>query len=121
LPSPAPEPQRRGARTDDLDSAFAALADPTRRKMISALMKEPLRAGELAAHVSMSAPALSRHLRTLRRAGLVVESGVEHDALVRLYRLNVPAFASARTWLEQVEELWTDQLQSLRQLADQTQ
>jgi DNA-binding transcriptional ArsR family regulator len=121
LPSPAPEPRRRSARPAGLDSAFAALADPTRRKVISALMKEPLRAGELAARVSMSAPALSRHLRTLRRAGLIVESGVEHDARVRLYRLNAPAFASARTWLEQVEELWTDQLQAFKLHAERSE
>ena len=57
----------------DLDAAFAALADSTRRAVIRELLRAPLRAGELAERVDMSAPALSRHLRVLREAGLIVE------------------------------------------------
>src|ERR1700733_14662573 len=54
---------------DPLDTTFAALADPTRRAVIRALLQKRHRAGELAAMVRMSPPALSRHLRVLRKAG----------------------------------------------------
>lgn len=92
------------ARPADLDAAFAALADSTRRAVIRQLLRAPLRAGELAERVGMSAPALSRHLRVLREAGLIVEDGVEHDARVSVYTLGLDAFAPVRNWLEQVEE-----------------
>jgi DNA-binding transcriptional ArsR family regulator len=101
-----------------LDSAFAALSDSTRRAVIRALLKKPLRAGELAESVEMSPPALSRHLRVLRKAGLIVEEGVEHDARVSVYRVNLAAFAPARTWLEQVEDLWHVQLQAFKEHAE---
>jgi DNA-binding transcriptional ArsR family regulator len=101
-----------------LDCAFAALSDSTRRSVIRALLKKPLRAGELAESVAMSPPALSRHLRVLRRAGLIVQEGVDHDARVSLYRVNLQAFAPVRTWLEQVEELWHLQLQAFKEHAE---
>ena len=55
----------------NLDSTFIALSDPTRRAVIRALLRKPLRAGELAESVEMSPPALSRHLRGRRKAGLM--------------------------------------------------
>ena len=103
-----------------LDSAFSALSDSTRRAVIRALLKKPLRAGELAESVEMSPPALSRHLRVLRKAGLIVEEGVEHDARVSVYRVNLTAFAPVRTWLEQVEDLWNVQLQAFKEHAERT-
>jgi DNA-binding transcriptional ArsR family regulator len=101
-----------------LDAAFAALSDSTRRAVIRALLKKPLRAGELAESVAMSPPALSRHLRVLRKAGLIVQEGVEHDARVSVYRVNLTAFAPVRTWLEQVEDLWHVQLQAFKEHAE---
>lgn len=108
------------SRPEQLDATFAALADPTRRAVIKALLKHPRRAGELAAQVSMSAPALSRHLRVLREAGLVVEESVPEDARVSLYRLDSAAIANARSWLEQVEAHWHEQLQSFKAYAERT-
>jgi len=93
---------------------FAALADPVRRAVIRALLQKPRRAGELAEHVDMSPPALSRHLKVLRKAGLIVERGVEEDARVRVYGVDRRAFAPVRTWLEQVEELWHEQLEAFK-------
>ena len=76
-----------------LDSAFTALSDSTRRAVIRALLKKPLRAGELAESVEMTPPALSRHLRVLRKAGLIVEEGVElHVVLIGGASLVVGAF-----------------------------
>jgi DNA-binding transcriptional ArsR family regulator len=106
----------RGAAA--LDAKFVALADPTRRRVIEALRNGELRAGELAAAVEMTPPALSRHLRVLRRAGLVVEHGSSADARVRLYRLERGAFRRVRAWLDDVEEFWNDQLQAFKSHAE---
>lgn len=102
----------------DLDTAFAALADSTRRAVIRELLRSPLRAGELAERVEMSAPALSRHLRVLREAGLIVEDGVEHDARVSVYKVDLEAFAPVRNWLDEVEEHWHAQLASFKEYAE---
>jgi DNA-binding transcriptional ArsR family regulator len=104
----------------DLDSAFAALADSTRRSVIRELLREPLRAGELAARVEMSAPALTRHLRVLREAGLIVEDGVEHDGRVSVYKVDLDAFAPVRSWLDEVEAHWQEQLASFKEYAERT-
>jgi len=103
---------------DDLDSAFAALADPTRRAVIRALLRKPHRAGELAQVVEMSPPALSRHLRVLRSAGLIVDEGVREDARVRVFSIDPAAFGPMRDWLGQVEDLWHEQLQAFKAHAE---
>lgn len=89
-------------RRSKLDALFAALSDPVRRAVIRELIKRPRRAGELARQVSMSAPALSRHLRVLRRTGLIVEKSIEVDARVRIYRVRPAAFNPMRKWLAQI-------------------
>jgi DNA-binding transcriptional ArsR family regulator len=104
----------------DLDAAFAALADPTRRAVIRALLRKPHRAGELAELVAMSPPALSRHLRVLRSAGLIVDEGVPEDARVRVFSVDPAAFAPMRDWLAQIEELWQEQLQSFKAHAERS-
>src|SRR5438874_659796 len=70
-----------------LDSTFAALADPTRKAVIGLLSRGPRRAGDLADDLDQSPAAMSRHLRVLRRSGLIAPEGVEDDARVRMYRL----------------------------------
>jgi len=104
----------------DLDASFAALADPTRRAVIRALLRRPHRAGELAETVAMSPPALSRHLRVLRGAGLIVDTGVEEDARVRVFSVAPAAFAPMRDWLAQVGEMWQEQLQSFKAHAERS-
>lgn len=101
-----------------LDVAFGALADRTRREVVQVLLKQPRRAGELARMVSMSPPALSRHLRVLRRAGVIVEQGAEDDARVRIYSLSPSAFAPLREWLDEVESLWQEQLGAFKAHAE---
>lgn len=101
-----------------LDQTLAALADPTRRRVIEALFRQPHRAGELAELVAMTPPALSRHLRTLRRAGVIVEEGIDEDARVRVYRLDPAALEPLRGWLDRAEALWADQLQSFKRYAE---
>jgi len=104
----------------NLDRTFAALADPTRRRVVDLLRKKPRRAGELAAAFDMSPPAMSRHLRVLRRTSLVEEDSLEHDARVRVYRLRPEAFAELRDWLSEVEAFWGGQLESFKAHAEST-
>lgn len=94
----------------ELDRAFEALADPTRRGVIRALRGAPLRAGELADALSTTRPAMSKHLRVLREAGLVEELADEADARARVYQLRREPFTELRSWLDDVEGFWTEQL-----------
>jgi DNA-binding transcriptional ArsR family regulator len=97
-----------------LDRTLTALADPTRREVIDLLRAGPRRASEIAEELRMSRPAMSRHLRVLRKSGLVTENDLEHDARVRLYRLERRPFSELRGWLDEVEAFWTDQLASFK-------
>jgi DNA-binding transcriptional ArsR family regulator len=94
----------------DLDTTFAALADPTRRRIVELLRQRPQRAGELAAQFDITGPAVSRHLRVLRRSGLVEERGVDTDARVRVYHLRSEPLVALRGWVDQVQAFWSDQL-----------
>ena len=101
-----------------VDRTLAALAEPTRRAVVHLLRKKPRRAGELAEALSMSAPALSRHLRVLRKTGLIAEDDQEDDARVRVYRLRREPFSELREWLDEVEEFWGAQLESFKEHAE---
>ena len=101
-----------------IDQTLTALADPTRRWVVEQLRRGPRRAGALAAAGGLSAPALSRHLRVLRRVGLVEGSGVEHDARVRVYRLRPEALSRLKAWLDEVQGFWGDQLEAFKDHAE---
>ncbi|MHC5063341.1 MAG: ArsR/SmtB family transcription factor [Planctomycetota bacterium] len=87
-----------------LDHTLAALADPTRRRVVDRLRRRPQRAGELARAFGMSPPAMSRHLRVLRTRGLIEEERSEEDARVRVFRLRRERFIALQNWLERVGE-----------------
>jgi DNA-binding transcriptional ArsR family regulator len=106
--------------TAHIDHTLLALADPTRRRVVDLLRKKPQRAGDIAVALSLSAPRLSRHLRVLRKSGLIEDSGVEHDARVRVYRLRPERFAILRTWLEEVEAFWSAELSAFKAHAERT-
>jgi DNA-binding transcriptional ArsR family regulator len=106
------------ASSAKLDRTLAALADPTRRRVVDLLRERPRRAGELAAAFRVSAPAMSRHLRVLRTRGLVDESRDESDARARVYRLRPEPFRDLRSWLQEVEGFWTDQLAAFKAHAE---
>ena len=101
-----------------IDGTLAALADPTRRRVVEALRRRPRRAGQLASAFRMSPPAMSRHLRVLRREGLVEEERVEEDARVRVYRLRPERFRDLQAWLHEVEGFWTGQLDAFKSHAE---
>ena len=98
----------------ELDAILSALADRKRRAVIDLLKEQPRRAGEIATALSLTPPALSRHLRVLRRSGLIHEQGVEEDARVRIYRLRKEPFDELRVWLGEVESFWTGELAAFR-------
>ncbi len=103
-----------------LDTAFTALADPTRRAVVRLLRRGPLRAGELAEALDLTPPGLSRHLRVLRHAGLIDDDEPEHDLRVRLYRLEPAGFAPLRDWIDDLEAYWGDQLAAFKAHAEAT-
>jgi DNA-binding transcriptional ArsR family regulator len=97
-------------RKPGVDVLFSALADPVRRRAIEILGERPRRAGELADLLDIPAPAMSRHLKTLKASELVIESHPEIDARVRVYALNGHRLAELKDWLERAEQLWSGQL-----------
>ena len=84
----------------DLDRTLAALADPTRRAIVERLRSKPQRPSEVAEALSMSRPAMSRHLRVLRKAGLISQELLEDDARAKLIQLRTEPLSQLRTWVE---------------------
>ncbi|MFY9549593.1 MAG: metalloregulator ArsR/SmtB family transcription factor [Thermoanaerobaculia bacterium] len=85
---------------DQLDATFAALADPTRRAILARLALGEASVTELAAPFAMSQPAISKHLKVLERAGLVLRG---RDAQRRPRRLEAKPLAQATGWIEALE------------------
>lgn len=101
-------------RARAVDAAFAALADPVRRRTIELLSKAPRRAGEIADALDLAAPAMSRHLKALKECGLVEETLADFDSRVRIYSLKAGALDDLKNWLAATEDLWADQLLAFR-------
>jgi DNA-binding transcriptional ArsR family regulator len=105
---------------NDLDATFAALADPTRRRVVDLLRDGPRRAGDLAAATATSRPAMSRHLRVLRTSGLVAVETLDDDARGRVYQLRADRFVALQAWLDQVQAFWSEQLGAFKAHAERT-
>jgi len=88
---------------DQLDSTFAALADPTRRAILARLADGEATVGELAEPFAISLPAVSRHLKVLERAGLIIRG---RTAQYRPCRLQPRPLGEAAEWLEDYRLLW---------------
>lgn len=88
----------------------AAIADPVRRDIVLLLRQGPLSAGEIAAHFTISRPAISRHLRVLRASGL---AKAELCGRQRIYRLDLDALAPLHSWLALVHDDWSHRLDAL--------
>jgi DNA-binding transcriptional ArsR family regulator len=96
-----------------LDAIFAALADPTRRAILSRLAAGEASVNEIAAPFAMSQPAVSRHLKVLEQAGLIER---DVDKQRRPARLKAEPMAAAVHWLEEFKRFWSssfDQLDGL--------
>jgi DNA-binding transcriptional ArsR family regulator len=89
---------------------FEALADPTRRRIVELLAVEERSAGELAGHFRVSRPAVSKHLRVLREAGVV---HAREEAQRRIYRLQPAALGRAEGWLARHRQFWEQRLDAL--------
>ena len=93
-------------------NAAAAIADPIRRRVLELVRDDELPAGALAGQFDVSRPAVSRHVRVLREAGLVVE---RREGRQRFYRANFEPLAELREWLD---DYWAGRLSALRNLAE---
>jgi DNA-binding transcriptional ArsR family regulator len=96
-----------------MEAATAAIADPTRRKVLELVRDRELAAGEIASQFEISRPAVSRHLRVLRGAGLVTE---RRDGRLRLYRADPTPLAELSRWLD---DYWSGRLAALKALAEE--
>ena len=88
---------------DPLSTTFAALADPTRRAILARLAQGDATVGELAKPFAMTLPGVSKHLRVLRDAGLVVQG---RDAQWRPCRLETDRLREVDAWVAQYRSLW---------------
>lgn len=83
--------------------SFEVLADPTRRRILNLLLESDRTVGELTGRLDMSQPAVSKHLRVLREAGLV---SVRSDAQRRVYSLRPEPLVEIDAWLTPYRRLW---------------
>ena len=95
---------------DPLSATFAALADPTRRAILSRLATGEATVNQLAEPFRMSLPAVSKHLKVLERAGLVTQS---REAQWRPRRLEAAPLKDVADWVEQYRAIWEDRLDRL--------
>src|SRR6476619_4872838 len=95
---------------DPLSTTFAALADPTRRALLARLAEGEATVGELAEPFAMTLQAISKHLKVLERAGLVVRC---KDAQWRPCRLESAPLERASEWIEANRKIWNDRLDQL--------
>ena len=95
---------------DQLSSAFSALADPTRRAILTRLQTGGASFTELAQPFEMSRPAVVKHIKALEKAGLVLRTG---SATRPVYRLNAAQMQGARDWLNNYQRFWEESLDRL--------
>ena len=100
----------------NLDAIFAALADPTRREILTRLADGEATVNEIASPFTMSQPAISKHLKVLERAGLVTRAV---DQQRRPARLNAKPMRDAVDWLEAFRDFWLGSFDQLDGLLDE--
>jgi DNA-binding transcriptional ArsR family regulator len=93
------------------ETTFAALADPTRRAVLDLLRQGSQPAGRIAQAFPVSRPAISKHLRLLRKAHLVEQ---RREGRLRLYSLNPEPLKAVDSWLEQYRIFWRTSLMNLK-------
>ena len=97
------------------DAVFRAIADPTRRRILGLLRDRRHTVGELASNFRTSRPAISKHLRLLRDAGLVT---TRKEGAARICGLNARPLRSVGAWLQDYEAFWGDSLRSLKRFIE---
>ena len=101
--------------TKTMESAFAIIAEPNRRAILSLLVLSQQSVGEIERRLRMPQPTVSKHLRVLRDAGFV-ESTV--DAQRRLYRLKPEPLQEVDDWLDQFRRFWSERVDALERYLD---
>lgn len=96
--------------TDRLDATFAALADPTRRAILARLRSGEATVKELAEPFAISAPAVTKHLKVLQRAGLITQG---RTAQWRPCRIDAEPLREAAGWLDGYRQLWSGRFDRL--------
>ena len=97
------------------EATFSALADPTRRAVLDLLRKGRQPAGQIAQAFPISRPAISKHLRLLRKAHLVHE---QREGRNRVYHLNPEPLKGVDSWLEQYRVFWSTSLMNLKSFVE---
>ena len=90
--------------------SLAALADPTRRRIVEMLASRDRTAGEIVEEFDMTAPAISQHLKVLREAGLIT---VRAEGQHRIHSLDPAGFAEIEAWLARTKKFWQRRLDAL--------
>ncbi len=96
--------------SQSLNAVFAALADPTRRRIVEKLARRPLTMGEIAAGFTISQPGISKHVRVLEESGLLTR---EIDGRFHRCMLATQSMAEASAWIEKQRAFWTATLDRL--------
>src|SRR5215469_14080110 len=100
------------------DAVFRAIADPTRREILKLLRHGRLTVGEIAANFRTSRPAISKHLRLLRAAGLVIS---HKDGTASICGLNPKPLKKVNNWLQDYRVLWGESLLNLKRYVEETE
>jgi len=106
------------AVTYSSDMAFSALADPTRRAVLDLLLQGRLPAGQIARAFPVSRPAVSKHLRILKRARLV---RTQRDGRQHLFELSPGALRTVDLWLSRYRAFWKGELANLKHFVESAQ
>jgi DNA-binding transcriptional ArsR family regulator len=107
---------RNRSVTYSAEATFHALADPTRRAVLDLLRQGAQPAGQIAGAFPVSRPAISKHLRQLRRARLVVE---HRRGRHRYYQLNAEPLKAVDSWLERYRNFWQANLANLKAFVEE--
>ena len=99
-------------------AVFKAIADPTRREILRLLRAKPRTVGDVAANFRISRPAVSKHLRLLRLAGLVV---IRKHGTTRCCQLNGQPLRVINEWLRDYEMFWDEKLRGLKQFVEKNE
>lgn len=101
---------------DSLSLTFTALANPTRRKMLSLLKSKEYSVKDLAEPFDMTMPAISKHIKVLERAGLITKT---RDAQIKRSKLEIGPLKDVADWLDEYREFWNQSFDRLDAYIDQ--
>jgi len=101
---------RQTARRGTTQRVFRAIAEPTRRRLLDELARGPRPAGALARRFPSSRPAVARHLRVLRQAGLV---RARRKGRLQIYELTPAPLEGVRSWVDRYRDFWNERMDEL--------